>query len=95
MRIGTVSWYDESGPGWSNPGVFGTAELTGEVAVCPSEPATEAVSVDVDSDEGVVSDVTAAAVAVLLLGGASAAIYTQKKKKAQNKDKVKTEEKTE
>ena len=26
-RIGTVSWYDESGQGWSSPGVFGTATL--------------------------------------------------------------------
>lgn len=28
-RIGTVSWYDESGQGWSSPGVFGTATLGG------------------------------------------------------------------
>ncbi len=28
-RIGTVSWYDESGQGWSSPGVFGTALLGG------------------------------------------------------------------
>lgn len=26
-RIGTLSWYDESGQGWSSPGVFGTAML--------------------------------------------------------------------
>ncbi len=26
-RIGTLSWYDESGQGWSSPGVFGTARL--------------------------------------------------------------------
>ena len=26
-RIGTVSWYDESGMGWSSPSVFGTATL--------------------------------------------------------------------
>ena len=26
-RIGTVSWYDESGQGWSSPGVFGSATL--------------------------------------------------------------------
>lgn len=26
-RIGTVSWYDESGHGWESPGVFGTATL--------------------------------------------------------------------
>ncbi len=29
-RIGTLSWYDTSGSGWSNPGVFGTAVLTDE-----------------------------------------------------------------
>lgn len=28
-RIGTLSWYDASGNGWSEPGVFGTAILTG------------------------------------------------------------------
>lgn len=103
IRIGTLSWYDESGQGWSNPSVYGTAELTGEIAVCPAEPATEAVSGDVESDEGAVSDATAAAVAVLLLGGASAAIYTQKKKKADGKidesskkdEEASVEEKTE
>lgn len=30
-RIGTVSWYDESGMGWSSPGVFGTATLGGQL----------------------------------------------------------------
>ncbi len=32
-RIGTVSWYDESGQGWSSPGVFGTATLGGLIEV--------------------------------------------------------------
>lgn len=27
-RLGTLSWYDTSGNGWSNPGVFGTAGLS-------------------------------------------------------------------
>ncbi len=31
-RIGTVSWYDESGRGWESPGVFGTAALGGLVS---------------------------------------------------------------
>lgn len=31
-RIGTVSWYDESGNGWSTPGVFGSVQL-GDVVV--------------------------------------------------------------
>ena len=26
-RIGTANWYDASGNGWSNPGVYGTAAL--------------------------------------------------------------------
>jgi len=30
-RIGTVSWYDESGQGWSSPSVFGNAKLSGAV----------------------------------------------------------------
>lgn len=30
-RIGTLSWYDESGQGWSSPGVFGTARLVEEI----------------------------------------------------------------
>ena len=29
-RIGTLSWYDKSGMGWSAPSVFGTAKLVGE-----------------------------------------------------------------
>lgn len=32
-RIGTLSWYDESGLGWSSPGVFGTAILKDYVTV--------------------------------------------------------------
>ena len=84
VRIGTLSWYDESGQGWSNPGVYGVAELTGEAAVSASEPATEAAADEVvsDEDEGTVSDSAAAAIAVVLLGGASAALVAQKKKKA-------------
>ena len=29
-RTGTASWYDESGMGWSSPGVFGTVMLVGD-----------------------------------------------------------------
>lgn len=32
-RIGTLSWFDESGMGWSSPRVFGTAFLTNEKTV--------------------------------------------------------------
>jgi len=95
MRIGTLSWYDESGQGWSNPGVYGVAELTGEgTAVSNSEPVADVASDDVDSDEGAVSDQTAAVIAVLLLGGSSAAIVAQRKKKAgeANKESDKKDE---
>ncbi len=38
-RIGTVSWYDESGMGWSSPSVFGTAALGGLIQTTdPEEP---------------------------------------------------------
>ena len=36
-RIGTVSWYDESGRGWESPGVFGTAALGGLVSTPESD----------------------------------------------------------
>lgn len=38
-RIGTLSWYDESGQGWSSPGVFGTAILKDYITI-PDENAT-------------------------------------------------------
>lgn len=37
-RIGTLSWYDTSGSGWSKPGVFGTALLQGSDSTEPTEP---------------------------------------------------------
>ena len=37
-RIGTLSWYDTSGSGWSNPGVFGTAVLKNETTQEPDKP---------------------------------------------------------
>jgi endo-1,4-beta-xylanase len=95
MRIGTLSWYDESGQGWSNPGVYGVAELAGEgTAVSDSEPVADAASDEVESDEGAVSDQTAAVIAVLLLGGSSAALVAQRKKKAgeANKESDKKDE---
>ena len=101
MRIGTVSWYDESGQGWTNPGVYGVAELTTEAVVSPTEPAEDAVSDEVATeDEGAVSDSTAAVIAVLLLGGSSAALVAQRKKKesaakaenTEKKEEVKAEE---
>lgn len=95
MRIGTVSWYDESGQGWTNPGVYGVAELTGEVAICPTEPATDAASDDVATEEkGGLGAPIAVAIIVLGLGGAGGAMYAQKKKKA-SADKTENTEKKE
>ncbi len=37
-RIGTLSWYDESGNGWSSPGVFGTAMLKDSLTEPDDEP---------------------------------------------------------
>lgn len=86
MRIGTLSWYDESGQGWTNPGVFGVAELTGEVAVCPTEPVADAASDEVATeDEDGVSNATSTTVALLLLCGSSAALLAQRKKKTETK----------
>ena len=45
-RIGTLSWYDETGMGWSSPGVYGTVKLVGEKEEDPkpSEPPSPAPS---------------------------------------------------
>lgn len=37
-RIGTASWYDESGQGWSTPSVFGTAVLGSAVEADKPDP---------------------------------------------------------
>ena len=76
VRVGTLSWYDESGQGWSNPSVLGTARLVGEAAaLTPSE------DIAADSKDGM--GVLFVAVAVILLGGLSACLYIQKKRKAE------------
>ncbi|MDE7183780.1 MAG: endo-1,4-beta-xylanase, partial [Lachnospiraceae bacterium] len=46
-RIGTVSWYDESGMGWSSPSVFGTATL-GDLIKTP-DPENPDVREELDS----------------------------------------------
>lgn len=40
-RIGTVSWSDTTGMGWSSPAVFGTAVLSGKKVEAPEEKPTE------------------------------------------------------
>ncbi len=47
QRIGTLSWYDESGLGWSSPGVFGTAVLKDYITMPDKD---EAVNADVLED---------------------------------------------
>lgn len=37
VRIGTLSWFDETGMGWSAPAVYGTVKLVGEEEPEPSE----------------------------------------------------------
>lgn len=53
-RLGTVSWYDESGSGWSSPGVFGTALLVikEELVDDPSEEPTEEPTEDPTTEPG-------------------------------------------
>lgn len=46
-RIGTLSWYDESGNGWSSPGVFGTVVLGAAKPV----PAEETKPADTKEDK--------------------------------------------
>ncbi len=42
QRIGTLSWYDESGLGWSSPGVFGTAVLKDYITMPDKDEAVNA-----------------------------------------------------
>lgn len=103
-RIGTLSWYDESGSGWSNPSVLGTARLVNELPTAAAteeaseaeEAAEEAASAEEDSND---SAVPTAAVAAILLGGVTSCLYIQKKKKegagkAEEKKENAAEEKT-
>ena len=41
-RAGTLSWYDESGNGWSSPGVFGTVAL-GKAKAVPADDSSKTV----------------------------------------------------
>ena len=40
-RIGTLSWYDKSGTGYMNPGVFGTVKLVHEPTNVNTEQSDE------------------------------------------------------
>ena len=58
-RIGTLSWYDETGMGWSAPAVYGTVKLVGEPDVEPTPeptptptPTPQPSPDDKPSDEG-------------------------------------------
>lgn len=53
-RIGTLSWYDETGMGWSGSNVYGTVELTGKTGSnggsSPVNPGTSDTKPDVKPD---------------------------------------------
>ncbi len=77
-RTGTLSWFDESGSGWSNPGVFGTAMLVKDLAK------TEAAKED-DDDKGWIAPV--AAIGLLSSASALYIVNRRKEKNDSNKDK--------
>ena len=49
-RVGILSWYDETGMGWSSPAVFGTAKLVDEVKESGEDVKTD----DTKKDENLV-----------------------------------------
>ena len=57
-RTGTASWYDESGMGWSSPGVFGTVMLVGDAGTTtgPSTGGSGSSSSGGSSSDGSSSD---------------------------------------
>ncbi len=79
-RIGTVSWYDESGSGWSNPAVFGVARLVDalESQSLVEEPGLEIVDAEEEEES---SGVPIAVIAACLLGTVSSCLYVRKKNK--------------
>lgn len=95
-RIGTLSWYDETGSGWSNPSVLGVARLVQELpAAADAEEATETTEdtdtteadASTEATEGEAEDsgnsaLPTAAIAAVLLLGMSGCLYLQRKKKA-------------
>ena len=83
IRIGTLSWYDETGTGWSNPSVYGIARLADENGAVSASSDSTANGQTNEEDS---SSIPTAAIAVLLLGGSSLALVNQKKKKENAKD---------
>ena len=87
MRIGTLSWYDETGTGWSTPSSLGVARLVNELpaAATTSEtteaPADDAAVAEEAAEEESAGNAAAPIAAVLLCGLGAAAIYNQKKQK--------------
>ncbi|MBQ1994539.1 MAG: endo-1,4-beta-xylanase, partial [Lachnospiraceae bacterium] len=49
-RIGTLSWYDVSGQGWSKPGVFGTVTLADKAGEAPVPEESEVDPSDIPED---------------------------------------------
>lgn len=78
VRTGTVSWYDESGSGWSNPSVFGTAMLVEELTQAPAAGTTE----EAEKSGGWVAP---AAGGTLLIAIGAISILSRKKKEGEGK----------
>ncbi len=71
-RIGTANWFDASGNGWQNPGVYGTAKLVDSEVTEDMKAAAKAV----DDQVAAIGDVTLAAASVKKVEDARAA-YSQ------------------
>lgn len=98
-RSGTLSWYDESGSGWSNPSVLGVARLVNELpAAAATDDVTKAPAEDTPaSGEAEEDDSNAAGpvAAVLLCSLSAAAIAAQRKKKGNSDETEENDEKSE
>lgn len=87
-RIGTVSWYDESGQGWSSPGVFGTILLldnstqkpgsTGKVEGNTSQPGNNATKAPRTGDENRLG--LWSALLAISCGAAGTVVYRRKRR---------------
>ena len=82
-RIGTLSWFDETGTGWSSPAVFGNALLVEKIeetaAVNPEDLTAEVSKPKKDEESNAIKYVIIALVLVLL--GAAGFVIVKKNKK--------------
>ncbi len=78
-RIGTLSWFDETGSGWSNPSVLGVAGLVKELPdAAVEEVLAETPEAETENSENAV--LPTAAIAAVFLLGVSGCLYLKKKK---------------